>query len=144
MREGQAKGEVRGGQRLARVRDVAVERDGRTLLEATLDDEASRTVDRAVGAELGKEELDDMLGLAVHALADVGDVGKDGALVALAEELRRRDRVLLLVGAARQRRVRLVQEAEEAAEELRACERGRGGGQCGLSLRAFEERERGS
>lgn len=59
-----------------------------------------------------------MFGLTVHALADVGNVGKHGPLRTFTEQLRRRDRVLLLVRTARQGRVRLVQERVEAAEEL--------------------------
>lgn len=61
-----------------------------------------------------------MFGLTVHALANVGNVGKYGPLRTFAEQLRRRDRVLLLVRTARQGRVRLVQERVEAAEELEA------------------------
>lgn len=59
-----------------------------------------------------------MLGLTVHALANVGDVGEDGTLVALAEELGRGDGVLLLAGGSREGRVGSVEESEEAAEEL--------------------------
>jgi hypothetical protein len=59
-----------------------------------------------------------MLGLTMHALANIGDIGKNGPLVALAEQLRGRDRVLLLAGRARQGRVRGVEERVESTEEL--------------------------
>ena len=65
------------------------------LLEATLDDEAFAAVDGAAGAQLGEEELRDVLVVAVHALADLRDVGEDRLLVAFAEALRGWD----LVGA---------------------------------------------
>jgi hypothetical protein len=56
------------------------------LLEAALDDEARGAVDGAGRAHLREHELDDVLGLSVHALADVADVREDRLLVALARE----------------------------------------------------------
>lgn len=94
-----------------------------TLLETTLDDELRRTVNGTVRSELGKQELNDVLRRPVHALADVGDVGKDGPLRALTEQLRGRNRVLLLVRATGEGRVRLVQEGVESSEELYQWER---------------------
>lgn len=58
-----------------------------------------------------------MLRLSAHLLADLGDVGEDGALGAVAVHARRRDG-LLLARAGAERRVRLVQQAEKATEQL--------------------------
>lgn len=89
-----------------------------TLNVTTLDDQPSASIDGSTGSQLGEEELDDVLGLTVHTLADVGHVGEDGTLVALAEELRRGNGVLFLAGGARKGRVGGVEKSKEAAEEL--------------------------
>lgn len=54
----------------------------------------------------------------MHLFADVGDVGEDRLLIALAEELRRRDRVALLACGREQRGVRGVQRRVEAGQQL--------------------------
>lgn len=74
-------------------------------------------VDGSRRAQLREEELDDMLRLSPHLLADLGDVGEDGALRAITVHARRRDG-LLLAGAGAERGMRLVQQAEEAPEQL--------------------------
>jgi hypothetical protein len=48
------------------------------LLETALDDEAAGAVDGAGRAQLGEEELCDVLVGTLHALGDLGDVGEDG------------------------------------------------------------------
>lgn len=68
------------------------------LLEATLDDKAPGTIHRAGGTHLGEHVLNDVLRLPVHTFADIGDVGKDGLLVAVTQKLWRRDRVPLADG----------------------------------------------
>lgn len=64
-------------------------------LEATLDDQLPATSDRAAGTQLGEQERGDVLVGALHALADLSEVGEDGLLVAFAHTLGRRDLVAL-------------------------------------------------
>ena len=68
------------------------------LLEATLNNETAGTVDRAGGTHFRKHILDDVLGLAMHTLADVGDIREDGLLVTFTQNLGRRNRVPLPCG----------------------------------------------
>lgn len=63
------------------------------LLETTLDDEAGRAVDGAGRTHFGEKEGDDMFGLSMHAFAYIGDVGKDGTLVAFSVDGGRSDGV---------------------------------------------------
>lgn len=65
------------------------------LLETTLDNQASATVNRTAGTQLSKQVGGDVLVGTLHALADVGNVGKDGLLVTLTHALRGRDLVAL-------------------------------------------------
>lgn len=65
------------------------------LLEATLDDQPTGAVHGTGGTHFCEHVLDNMLGLPVHPLADVGDVGEDSLLVAFTEDLWRRDGVAL-------------------------------------------------
>ncbi|KAL3960842.1 hypothetical protein ACCO45_005959 [Purpureocillium lilacinum] len=86
------------------------------LLESALDDQSPAAVNGAVGAQLGKQVGGQVLLGTLHALADVGNVGKDGFPVAFAHALGRRDLVALgaaegVVG------VLLGQLAEEAVEQ---------------------------
>ena len=52
------------------------------LLVSALDDQSPRSVDTAAGSQLGEQELRHVLVAPLHALADLGDVGEDGLLVA--------------------------------------------------------------
>jgi hypothetical protein len=63
----------------------------RESANADAHNETRRAVHGTGRAQLGKEELDDVLGLALHSLADVRDVGKDAALVAVAVHRWRRN-----------------------------------------------------
>lgn len=86
------------------------------LLETTLDDQSSATVDGTVCTQFGKQVLSDVLLGTLHALADIGNVGKDGLLVTFTETLGRRDLVAsgaagCVVG------VLLRQKAEETAQQ---------------------------
>lgn len=83
---------------------------------ATLDDQVLVPVDAAVGTQLGEQELDDVFGLPVELLADLANVGPDGALVAFTMDRGRRDGVAFLAGAAGQCRVGDVKRLVEAAE----------------------------
>ena len=87
------------------------------LLEATLDNETAGTVDRAGGTHFREHVLDDVLGLAMHTLANVGDVREDGLLVSFTKDLRRRDRVPLPCGR-EQCGVGCVQLAVEPVKKL--------------------------
>ena len=87
------------------------------LLEATLDDETTRAVDGTSGTHFGEHVLDDVLWLPVHTLADIGDVGEDGLLVAFTQDLRRRDRVTL-AGGCEEGGVGCVKLAVETMEKL--------------------------
>jgi hypothetical protein len=58
------------------------------LLEATLDDQPAVASDGTAGTQLGEQELCNMLLGTLHALANLGDVGEDGLLVAFAKTLR--------------------------------------------------------
>ena len=87
------------------------------LLEATLNDKTAGTVDGAGGTHFREHVLDNVLRLPVHTLADIGNVGEDGLLVAFTQDLRGRDGVSL-AGGREQCGVRGVQLAVEAVEEL--------------------------
>jgi hypothetical protein len=52
------------------------------LLEATLDDQPAVTSDGTAGTQLSEQELCDVLLGTLHALADLGNVGENGLLVA--------------------------------------------------------------
>ena len=88
-------------------------------LETAADDETLGAVDGADGSQLGKEELDDVLGLTVHTLADVDDVGKDGLFGAVSGDLRRDHGELFLV--AGEGGVLGAEGLEYATEELLIC-----------------------
>lgn len=68
------------------------------LLKATLDDQPTGAIHGTRGTHLREHVLDDMLGLPVHPLADVGDVGEDRLLVAFTQDLWRRDSITLASG----------------------------------------------
>ena len=86
------------------------------LLKATFDDEAFGSVDAAAGAEFGEQVTGDVFVAALHALADVGDVGEDGLLVPFAETLRGGD--LIALGSARHhvRMIRVHQPVKPAQQ----------------------------
>lgn len=86
------------------------------MLETTLDDKTARTVDGAGSTQFGKKELSDVLVGSLHALADLGNVCKDGLLVAFSQALWRRDLVALAAARSKVWVVQL-QLAEEAGEE---------------------------
>ena len=65
------------------------------LLEATLDDQPTGAVHGTGGTHFCEHVLDNMLGLPVHPLADVGDVGKDRLLVPFSVDRGGRDGVPL-------------------------------------------------
>lgn len=69
------------------------------LLETTLDDQSAITSHGTAGTQLSEQELCDVLLGTFHPLADLGDVGEDGLLVAFTETLRRRDLVASCAGA---------------------------------------------
>jgi hypothetical protein len=86
------------------------------LLEATLDDQSPATVDGTVGTQLSEEVSRHVLLSTLHALADVGNVGKNGLPVAFTHTLGWGDLVALgsaegVVG------VLLRELAEEALEK---------------------------
>ena len=58
------------------------------LLEATLDNQPTGAIHGTRGTHFCEHVLDDMLGLPVHPLADIGDVGKDGLFVSFSQDLR--------------------------------------------------------
>jgi hypothetical protein len=77
------------------------------LLKSALDDQPSRTVYGPRGAHLSKEKLDYMLGLPMHSLADLGNVGEYGFFIALPVNGWWSNRVSF-PGGIQQRRVRCV------------------------------------
>ena len=77
------------------------------LLEATLDDKTTRTINGAGGTHFCEHVLDNMLRLPVHTFAYVGDIGEDRLLVSFTEDLRGRDGVPL-AGGREEGRVRSV------------------------------------
>lgn len=85
-------------------------------LEPTTNNEALTAVNRTHSTQLGKEILDNMLGLAVHTLADFQHIGKYSLFRAIALHDRRHHGVLFLL--ARESRVLRAQDAEEAMQEL--------------------------
>lgn len=87
------------------------------MLEATLDHQSAGAVDGTGGTQFGEQELYNVLRLAAHLLANVGDVDEDGALVAFTLHEGRWDGVALL-GSARKARMRGVELRVEASKEL--------------------------
>lgn len=75
------------------------------------------TVDGSARTQLGEEERDDVLVLAVHPLADVGQVTKDGLLVALLLNGRGRDVVPAAVSG--KLGILVAKNTESTGEELR-------------------------
>lgn len=61
------------------------------LLETTFDDESSTPVNRAAGTQFGKQIGSEMVLGSFHALADIGNVGKNRLPVAFAHTLGRRN-----------------------------------------------------
>jgi hypothetical protein len=96
-----------------------------TLLEPSLDDQSPTSINTTTGTQLGEEELDDMLRLPVHLLADLDNVGKDGSLVSFSVHLRRCEEVLLLRASGGEGGVRGVEETVESSEDLRTRRRQR-------------------
>lgn len=93
------------------------------LLETTLDDETSRTVNGARSTQFSKQELRDVLVGSLHTLANLGNVCENGLLVAFTQALRRRDLVALAAARSKVGVVQL-QLREEAGEEERVLDRG--------------------
>jgi hypothetical protein len=88
------------------------------LLEAAFDDKARRAIDRTGRTHFREHELNDVLWLPMHPLADVGDVRKNRLLVTLTRELRRRDGVPPPCGGQKSW-VCCMELNVEAAEELK-------------------------
>lgn len=65
------------------------------LLETTLDDQTSSTVDTSAGTQFGEQELHNVVVRTLHTLADIGDVGENGTTVTFTQTLRRWDLVRL-------------------------------------------------
>lgn len=65
------------------------------LLETTLDNQTSSTVDTSAGTQFGEQELHNVVVRTLHTLADIGDVGENGTTVTFTQTLRRRDLVRL-------------------------------------------------
>lgn len=65
------------------------------LLETTLDDQPSASVNGTAGTQLGKKIGGKMLLGSLHTLRNIGDVGKDGFSVAFSHALGRGDLVAL-------------------------------------------------
>ena len=68
------------------------------LLEATFDDQTTRSVHRPGCTHFREHELDDVLRLSVHSFTDIGDVGKDRFLVSFSHDLRGSDGVAFGAG----------------------------------------------
>jgi len=83
------------------------------LLETTLDDQSSASVDGSIGPQFGKEELNHMFIRPLHATANLVEIGKDGLLVAFTETLRGRNLVVLASGTGQIRMVGM-QHGEES------------------------------
>jgi hypothetical protein len=86
------------------------------LLEATLDDKTSASVDGTRSSQFGEQELGNVLVGTLHALANFGDVGENGLLVTFAQTLWRWD-LVALHSAASKVGVTVRQHEEEAAEK---------------------------
>lgn len=65
------------------------------LLETTLDNQTSGTVDTSAGTQFGEQELHNVVVRTLHTLADIGNVGENGTTVTFTQTLRRRDLVRL-------------------------------------------------
>ena len=87
------------------------------MLELATNDQPARAVDGTGGTQLGEHELDGVLWLTMHTLANIGDVAEDGLLVSFSHELRRRECVAL-AGRVKQGGIRCVQLGVETPEEL--------------------------
>lgn len=92
------------------------------LLEATLDDKASATVDGTRGTQLSEQELGNVLIGTLHALADLGNVGEDGLLVTFTQTLGRRD-LVALHSTATKVGVAIRKHGEETAEQALVVDR---------------------
>lgn len=57
------------------------------LLETTLDNKTSRTIDGTTRTQLGEQVLGNVLIGTLHALTNLVDVGEDGLLVSFTETL---------------------------------------------------------
>lgn len=91
------------------------------LLEATLDDQPSRSVYTAGRPQLSEQELCHMLVRSLHTLAYLSDVGEDGLLVPFAKTLRRRDFVAPR-STRQQVGVVVVQQGEKSRKEERVAD----------------------
>lgn len=67
------------------------------LLETTLDDQALGSINGSRSSQLGKQELNNVLRLTMHPLADIGNVGKDSLLVTITHNRGRNNGVTLLL-----------------------------------------------
>lgn len=86
------------------------------LLELAANDQPLATVHGTAGTQLGEQELRDVLVVPLHALANVGNVCKDGLLVSFPHDLRRRN-LVALAAIAGQVGVLAPKEGEEAREK---------------------------
>lgn len=86
------------------------------LLETTLDDQALGSINGSRGSQLGKQELNNVLGLTMHPLADIGNVGKDSLLVTIAHDRGRNNSVTLLLSS--KLGVVLTENLENARQKL--------------------------
>lgn len=87
------------------------------LLETTLDDQSAFTSHGTAGTQLSEQELCDVLFCTFHPLANLGDVGKDGLLVAFTETLRWRNLIAPGTGVGEVGMLR-VELREEPVEEV--------------------------
>ena len=86
------------------------------LLETTLDNQTSGTVNGTAGTQFGEQELGNVLVSTLHPLANLGNVGEDGLLVSFTETLRRRD-LVALDAVAGEIGVLRVEEGEESVQK---------------------------
>lgn len=86
------------------------------LLEATLNNKTTGTVDGTTGTQLGEQELSNVLVGTLHPLANLSDVGEDGLLVSFTETLGRWDLVALDAVAGKVGMLR-VKEGEKSVQE---------------------------
>ena len=85
-------------------------------LESPTNRESLRAVHGTDSSQLGEEVLNDVVGLSMHTLADVDNVGKKGLLGTIPRNLGRNHGELLLL--ARESRVLRTQRLEDTAEQL--------------------------
>lgn len=88
------------------------------LLKSALDDQPLTTIHSSVRTQLSEQELDDMIRLSVHPLANFADIGKDGLLVAFSVDGRRYDGVAL-PATCREVWILCSESLDDTAEELR-------------------------